>query len=260
MRDANSTFQSDLMNTQNQDFYRQMLDEQMASEMSSSGSLGLADMIVAQLGAGTESGNSETAQGADEITMRNAAFNTTLRLPVDQSKARAIAGETLAVAAVEKKADPVRFDSPEQFVESMKPYAKKAAKALGIEPAILIAQAALETGWGKKVIKNAQGSSNNLFNIKADRRWQGDKMSTQTLEFYDNVAVTEKAAFRSYNSYEESFNDFVSFLKQNPRYKTVLSQNGNSEDFIRGIHKAGYATDPKYVEKVLSVKERIDKM
>ncbi len=277
MRDANSTFQSDLMNTQNQDFYRQMLDEQMASEMSSSGSLGLADMIVAQLGAA--SGESETTQGAEqgnsEIAMRNAAFNTTLRLPVDQSKAPEITNKavadnatidkvntdkTPAVTAVGEKSDPIRFDSPEQFVESMKPYAKKAAKVLGIEPAILIAQAALETGWGKKVIKNAQGSSNNLFNIKADRRWQGDKMSTQTLEFYDNVAVKEKAAFRAYNSYEESFNDFVSFLKQNPRYKTALSQKGSSEDFIRGIHKAGYATDPKYVEKVLSVKKRIDKM
>ncbi|MDW2138821.1 glucosaminidase domain-containing protein, partial [Vibrio sp. 2128(2023)] len=91
---------------------------------------------------------------------------------------------------------PAKFDSPESFVNSMKPYAEKAAKALGVEPSLLLAQAALETGWGQKVVQNARGSSNNLFNIKADRSWQGDKVTTQTLEFHDNTPVKETAAFR----------------------------------------------------------------
>ncbi|MDG3088792.1 flagellar assembly peptidoglycan hydrolase FlgJ [Vibrio hannami] len=253
MRDANSTFESDLMKSGNQDFYRQMLDEQMASELSASGSLGLADMIVAQLSAGTEMDDTE-------IVMRNAALDTSLRLPVDSSKARQAADDAINVMTSNKVQEPSRFESPEQFVKSMTPYAERAAKALGIEPSLLIAQAALETGWGQKITRNSMGSSNNLFNIKADRSWKGDKVATQTLEFHDNVPVKENASFRSYNSYEESFNDFVRFLNQNPRYSETLAQQGNSESFIHGIHKAGYATDPRYAEKVLSVKERIDRM
>ncbi|WP_375750975.1 flagellar assembly peptidoglycan hydrolase FlgJ [Vibrio sp. HN007] len=253
MRDANATFESDLMKSGNQDFYRQMLDEQMASELSSSGSLGLADMIVAQLSAGTEMDDTE-------LVMRNAAMDTSLRLPVDPSKARQAADDAIGVMSVSRTNEPSRFESPEQFVESMTPYAERAAKVLGIEPSLLIAQAALETGWGKKITKNSLGSSNNLFNIKADRSWKGEKVATQTLEFHDNVPVKETASFRSYNSYEESFNDFVRFLNQNPRYHETLAQQGNSESFIHGIHKAGYATDPNYAEKVLSVKERIDRM
>lgn len=253
MRDANSTFESDLMNSQNQEFYRQMLDEQMASELSSTGSLGLADMIVAQLSSGTDIDDSERV-------MRNEAFNTTLRLPVDESKA--VQSTPKRVEAV---SEPTTFDSPEHFVQSLKPYADKAAQALGVDPSILIAQAALETGWGSKVITNSQGSSNNLFNIKADRSWKGDKVATQTLEYHENVPVKQKAAFRSYASFEESFNDFVRFLNQNPRYHTALAtasnaQSDNSASFIRGIHKAGYATDPNYADKVLRVKERIDQM
>ena len=192
--------------------------------------------------------------------MRNAALDTTLRLPVDEAKYADFEQKKLSAAPLSQNQSGGSFDSPEQFVQSLKPYADKAAKALGIDSSILIAQAALETGWGKKVINNSLGSSNNLFNIKADNSWKGDKVATQTLEFHDNVPVKEKAAFRSYDSYEESFNDFVRFLNQNPRYQTTLSQNNNSESFIRGIHKAGYATDPNYADKVLQVKQRIDKM
>lgn len=269
MRDANANFESDLMNSQNQDFYRQMLDDQMSSELSASGSLGLADMIVAQLSA--SNGEQDAASSSDRV-MRNAALDSTLRLPVDQDKAREIANralaeqkeqEALAVTSserVEKVGNNTRFDTPESFVDSMKPYAEKAAKALGVEPSLLIAQAALETGWGKKVIANANGSSNNLFNIKADRSWSGNKVATQTLEFHGNTPVKETAAFRSYANFEQSFNDYVQFLNENPRYETALKNGNGSEQFIRDIHKAGYATDPKYADKVLDVKQRIDDM
>ncbi|SON49335.1 flagellar assembly peptidoglycan hydrolase FlgJ [Vibrio tapetis] len=252
MRDANATFESDLMKSQNQDFYRNMLDDQMSSELSDSGSLGLADMIVAQLSAGT-------GENQSEIAMRNAAMDTSLRLPVDRETARRVTNESIqAMAATQSKSS--RFDSPEQFVESMKPFADKAANALGIDSSVILAQAALETGWGQKVVKNSMGSSNNLFNIKADSRWQGDKVATQTLEVYDGVPVKENAAFRSYNSYQDSFNDYVQFLNANPRYKTALQHDGSSEQFIRGIHQAGYATDPKYADKIMRVKGQVDEM
>ncbi|WP_432215310.1 flagellar assembly peptidoglycan hydrolase FlgJ [Vibrio splendidus] len=154
----------------------------------------------------------------------------------------------------------VSFDSPESFVTSMKPYAEKAASALGVDSSLLLAQAALETGWGSKMIKNSLGNSNNLFNIKADRSWKGDKVATQTLEFHGKTAVKESASFRSYSNFEDSFNDYVKFLNENPRYETALQHQGNSENFIKGIHQAGYATDPNYADKVLRVKAKIDEM
>ncbi|MCG9579787.1 flagellar assembly peptidoglycan hydrolase FlgJ [Vibrio tubiashii] len=248
MRDANSTFESGLMDSQNQQFYRQMMDEQMSSELSASGSLGLADMIVAQLSTGSVENQSAKA--------RNEDFEAVME------KIDRIRHERADATSVElpSQSQPSRFESPETFVTSMKPYAEKAARALGIDSSLLLAQAALETGWGQKVVNNSRGSSNNLFNIKADRSWSGAKVSTQTLEYHQGVPVKENAAFRSYANYEESFNDYVRFLNENPRYTTALRHGGNNEEFIRGIHQAGYATDPRYADKVLSVKARIDQM
>ncbi|EHK9097242.1 flagellar assembly peptidoglycan hydrolase FlgJ [Vibrio parahaemolyticus] len=254
MREANEGFESNIMNSQNEKFYRQMLDEQMASELSANGSMGLADMIVAQLTAGQGNDNSETA-------MRDAANSAVEYRRVDPKKAREIEKRLIESGELSRTSHtPAKFDSPESFVNSMKPYAEKAAKALGVEPSLLLAQAALETGWGQKVVQNARGSSNNLFNIKADRSWQGDKVTTQTLEFHDNTPVKETAAFRSYSNYQDSFNDYVRFLNDNPRYETALQQRGDSESFIRGIHRAGYATDPTYADKVLQVKQKIESM
>jgi flagellar protein FlgJ len=261
MREANEGFESNFMNSQNEKFYRQMLDEQMASELSASGSMGLADMIVQQLTVGQSNDKSETA-------MRDAVNNAVEYRRVDPKKAHEIEQRLIESGQLSRsgldiarpESEPSRFDTPESFVNSMKPYADRAAKALGVEPSLLLAQAALETGWGQKVVKNARGSSNNLFNIKADRSWQGDKVTTQTLEFHDNTPVKETAAFRSYSNYQDSFNDYVRFLNENPRYETALQQGGDSESFIRGIHSAGYATDPSYADKVLQVKQKIESM
>jgi flagellar protein FlgJ len=78
------------------------------------------------------------------------------------------------------------------------------------------------------------------------------------LEYHDNIAVSENAAFRSYDNYEESFSDFVRFLNQNPRYERALQQTQSSESFIKGIHSAGYATDPNYSSKVMSVMKTVE--
>ncbi|MFS1488318.1 flagellar assembly peptidoglycan hydrolase FlgJ [Vibrio splendidus] len=250
MRDANSSFKSDMLNSQNEQFYRQMQDDQMASELSASGSLGLADMIVAQLSAGQ-------ASDATEDKVRSEGFDTSLQRPQYSGRSEDRASEVQSASAVKQ---PASFDSPESFVTSMKPYAEKAASALGVDSSLLLAQAALETGWGSKMIKNSLGNSNNLFNIKADRSWKGDKVATQTLEFHGKTAVKESASFRSYSNFEESFNDYVKFLNENPRYETALQHQGNSEHFIKGIHQAGYATDPNYADKVLRVKAKIDEM
>lgn len=258
MRDANSSFKSDMLNSQNEQFYRQMQDDQMASELSASGSLGLADMIVAQLSAGQ-------ANDATEDKVRNEGFDTSLQRPQYSGRSEdrtpeVQSAQAMSATDVSIAKQPVSFDSPESFVASMKPYAEKAASALGVDSSLLLAQAALETGWGSKMIKNSLGNSNNLFNIKADRSWKGDKVATQTLEFHGKTAVKESASFRSYSNFEDSFNDYVKFLNENPRYETALQHQGNSENFIKGIHQAGYATDPNYADKVLRVKAKIDEM
>ncbi|MGF1838969.1 flagellar assembly peptidoglycan hydrolase FlgJ [Vibrio atlanticus] len=258
MRDANSSFKSDMLNSQNEQFYRQMQDDQMASELSASGSLGLADMIVAQLSAGQ-------VNDATEDKVRNEGFDTSLQRPQYSGRSEdrspgVQSAQAMSATDVSAVKQPVSFDSPESFVASMKPYAEKAASALGVDSSLLLAQAALETGWGSKMIKNSLGNSNNLFNIKADRSWKGDKVATQTLEFHGKTAVKESASFRSYSNFEDSFNDYVKFLNENPRYETALQHQGNSENFIKGIHQAGYATDPNYADKVLRVKAKIDEM
>ena len=250
MRDANSSFKSDMLNSQNEKFYRQMQDDQMASELSANGSLGLADMIVAQLSAGQ-------SNDVTEGKVRSEGFDTSLQRPQFSGHSEQ---RTLEIQSASAAKQPVSFDSPESFVTSMKPYAEKAASALGVDSSLLLAQAALETGWGSKMVKNSLGNSNNLFNIKADRSWKGDKVATQTLEFHGKTAVKESASFRSYSSFEDSFNDYVKFLNENPRYETALQHQGNSENFIKGIHQAGYATDPNYADKVLRVKAKIDEM
>ncbi|WP_333913804.1 flagellar assembly peptidoglycan hydrolase FlgJ [Vibrio coralliirubri] len=253
MRDANSSFKSDMLNSQNEQFYRQMQDDQMASELSASGSLGLADMIVAQLSAGQ-------ASDASEEKVRSAGFDASLQRPQYSGRSEERVSDVQSAQVASKAKQPVSFDSPESFVTSMKPYAEKAASALGVDSSLLLAQAALETGWGSKMVKNSLGNSNNLFNIKADRSWKGDKVATQTLEFHGKTAVKESASFRSYSNFEDSFNDYVKFLNENPRYETALQHQGNSENFIKGIHQAGYATDPNYADKVLRVKAKIDEM
>ncbi len=276
MRNANDSFKSDMISSDNQQFFEQMRDDQMATELSKKGSLGLADMIVAQLSPATNQAapeqNGNNLEQQARMAMRRAAADSSLRIPVDyqypsvSNAKKASQSESLNIEKLEQSLAkkqikaPQSFDSPKQFVATIKPYAEKAAKALGIDSSVLIAQAALETGWGKKVINNSIESSHNLFNIKADRSWQGDKISKDTKEYHNNVAVTENAAFRSYNNYEESFKDFVQFLNQNPRYERALQQTESSESFIKGIHQAGYATDPKYVDKVLNVMKKVESL
>jgi flagellar protein FlgJ len=140
------------------------------------------------------------------------------------------------------------------FMSQLLPHAQQAASELGVDANVLLAQAVLETGWGKSVIKNSQGDSSfNLFNIKADKSWQGKQARVSTLEFDGGVARKEMAGFRSYESYKQSFDDYVSFIKSNPRYSSALKMAENPERYVHELQKAGYATDPNYAEKVLNI-------
>ncbi|MBX4139118.1 flagellar assembly peptidoglycan hydrolase FlgJ [Pseudomonas sp. S5F11] len=160
---------------------------------------------------------------------------------------RAVAQPPLAPA---KKA----FSSQDEFVATMLPMAEAAAKRIGIDPKYLVAQAALETGWGKSVMRAEDGSSShNLFGIKAGKSWQGGQARAITSEFRDGAMVKETAQFRSYDSYQDSFHDLVTLLQSNDRYKEVVKSADNPERFVRELQKAGYATDPNYANKISQI-------
>lgn len=142
----------------------------------------------------------------------------------------------------------------ENFVMMLKPHAEKAAAELNINPDVLIAQVALETGWGKHVIHDRSGENSfNLFNIKAGGQWQGDKVNVNTLEYRNGIAAQEKSDFRKYNDYAESFSDYVRLMKNNPRYEKVLATGTNSSAYAEALQSAGYATDPQYAKKIKSL-------
>ncbi|MGE8325416.1 flagellar assembly peptidoglycan hydrolase FlgJ [Pseudomonas urmiensis] len=146
------------------------------------------------------------------------------------------------------------FGNSDEFVATMLPMAEQAAKRIGIDPRYLVAQAALETGWGKSVMRNTDGSSShNLFGIKATGSWQGGEARAITSEFRDGQFVKETAAFRSYGSYQDSFHDLVSLLQNNSRYQDAVKSADNPEQFVRELQKAGYATDPNYASKISQI-------
>src|SRR5690554_2543226 len=136
----------------------------------------------------------------------------------------------------------------------MLPMAEKAAARLGVDPHYLVAQAALETGWGKLIIRGRDGSSShNLFGIKTHGQWQGGSANVLTSEYRDGVRQQQRATFRSYESYEQSFDDYVDFLQSNGRYQQALARTGNADAFFRELQQAGYATDPRYASKVSQI-------
>lgn len=164
-----------------------------------------------------------------------------------QIHGRAIAQIPLAPA---KKA----FGSADEFVNTMLPMAKEAADRIGVDPRYLVAQAALETGWGKSVMRAQDGSSShNLFGIKAGSSWKGDSARAITSEFRNGEMVKETAEFRSYDSYKDSFHDLVTLLQSNNRYQDVVKSADNPEQFVRELQKAGYATDPNYASKISQI-------
>jgi flagellar protein FlgJ len=119
---------------------------------------------------------------------------------------------------------------------------------------VLVAQSALETGWGRKVTTGAGGGSSfNLFNIKAGQSWSGEIAQVSTLEFDKGVAAMEKAAFRVYDSLADAFADYVDLLKSSPRYQKALEVAADSKQFLQELQRAGYATDPGYAEKILGI-------
>jgi len=141
--------------------------------------------------------------------------------------------------------------TPAEFVDQVMPAIRRAATALGLNPLGLLAQAALETGWGQRMARNADGSpSLNMFGVKAGDGWTGARATADTVEFSNGVAAQRRTAFRAYRSIEESVSDFANVLKKSPRYRDAIAAGGDVHAYIDRIGKSGYATDPEYATKL----------
>jgi len=234
--------------------YRDLFDQQLAMRLSEARTVGLADMLVQQL---RQSG----ALGAEDRGQHRAVSLAPPRRglfpAISGTRAEEPPPDDVMNAAPAEARDAIsRFGGHEDFVWALKPHAVRAARALGVDPGILIAQAALETGWGRSVIRQGDGGSGfNLFGIKADPRWRGDYVTVPTLEYEAGVAVRRHAAFRSYASVAESFQDYVNLVRNNPRYARALEKAADPRAYVRELQAAGYATDPGYAEKIIRIWE-----
>jgi flagellar protein FlgJ len=214
MREA--TPQDGVFDSEQTKMFTGMLDQQLAQNMSDRG-VGLADIMVRQLSRNLPSSETET-----------------------QSSAAAIPSA-------------YRGDVQQEFVDRMRPHAEKAARSTGIPAHLIMGQAALESGWGKREIMNADGSnSHNLFGIKAGNDWKGKVAEVVTTEYHNGVANKQVERFRAYGSYTEAFQDYAGFLKGDPRYAAALGQS-DAKAFAQALQKAGYATDPHYADKLAGV-------
>lgn len=261
-------FGDPLFDSQQMKMSMEMFDKQIAMNIAKNGGLGLSDLIEDQLGFGTTTKQEEKADPAMglseymknqvpvvpimEVSKVDEVFSSDLEqtLPVKE-----ITSDTNQHSATVQKSDvSTTFETPAQFVSVLWDQADKVAREKNLNTNGIIAQAALETGWGKHIIRHPDGtSSNNLFGIKADKRWAGDKVTTQTLEFENGVMTQKTATFRSYQSLEESVEDFVAFLESNPRYRDVLQHGKDAQKYVNLLQQAGYATDPDYATKIENI-------
>ena len=225
MREANKSFGEDsLFGSDQGDMYQDMFDDQIAMQMSKGKGLGLADMLVRQL------------QGGLQATEKTSAPATS-----------APAANTQALTT-----------SKEDFLRQLGPHAEKAARELGVDPSALLAQAALETGWGRSVPSNAQGDSSfNLFGIKAGSEWSGATVNVPTLEFEEGIPVRKVERFRAYDSPADSFRDYAALIRDSSRYASARGAGDNIEAFASALQQGGYATDPHYAQKIAAVASEV---
>jgi flagellar protein FlgJ len=293
MRSANDVFAKDsFLNTQQVKFYQDMLDNELSVSLSNSHGIGLAEVLVKQLDRYVEQGGDVQKQIAMYQSTQHANTSASNHLSESQprpSTEKTPPSETLAViennivdnSAVENHAveshavesntavphttvinhddhahhhAPTTFETPEAFVSYMLPIAEEVAQASGVDPRLLVAQAALETGWGKHQIQHADGSASyNLFGIKANQRWLGEQTTINTTEYIRGTATAVVDQFRAYGSYEESFQDYIAFVQENDRYQEAIHHMNEPVQYIKALQKAGYATDPHYANKVMRI-------
>ena len=249
--------------------YREMYDQQLARELSKGRGLGLAPMIVRQLERSTTP--AKTPAAADKPTFLPLNAPTSGAFPLAPSSGSGALSLTPTSSGVSMPAlqaplattaptaaptcdanTPLDCSSPEAFVRSIWPHAQKTAAELGVPAKALVAQAALETGWGRRLVHKAGEISHNLFGIKAGSRWSGARMSANTHEYTNGVRHSERADFRAYGSAADSFADYARLLG-NDRYAGARGTGNDTHRFASALQKAGYATDPSYAAKITAI-------
>ena len=238
MRDA--TPQDGMFDTEQTKMFTSMLDQQLSQNVGGSRGIGLADMMVKQLSRHTASPDKDVAGKAQALMPGNAAMQP--HAPI-------------------KGAVPSAYSENVQqnFVQRMMPHAAMVSRETGLPAHQMIGQAALESGWGRREILLADGSNSyNLFGIKAGADWKGKVAEIKTTEYHNGVASKPIEKFRAYDSYADSFRDYAQLLSSNPRYAKVLEQGESVQGFARALQNSGYATDPKYAEKLVQVIGRVN--
>ena len=233
MRDA--TPQDGMFDNEQTKMFTGMLDQQLAQNMSSRG-VGLADMMVRQLSRsfGPDAGQMQAGHGSV------AAY-----------------GENPAIR--EKSSSSPQTPLQQDFVRELTPHAVQASRETGVPVQLMLGQAALESGWGRREIRMPDGgSSYNLFGIKASGNWDGKVAEVMTTEYHDGVPAKQVEKFRAYDSYAEAFRDYANLLRSNPRYAQVVQEGQGSAEAAHALQRAGYATDPNYADKLVKVMSRIN--
>lgn len=268
--------QDGMLDSEQTRMYTSMLDQQLTQRMASRG-IGLAEVMVRQLSSALEV--PPPGEGAAQSFPLNApqAGADPLRAQVPQGGVAAYAPQGNAdplrakvphggmesyapglVAPQPAAATPARSGAApahvEAFVQRLLPHAQAASASTGIPARFMLGQAALESGWGKAEIRGADGqNSHNLFGIKAGASWKGKTVDIVTTEYVNGKPQKQVDTFRAYDSYADSFRDYANLLRNNARYQNVLAQGHDAAGFAQGLQQAGYATDPKYAQKLMSV-------
>jgi len=264
MREANATFGDKLMGSDQQDFYQGMFDDQIAVEMSKGKGLGLADMLTRQL---THMGLTPPSAAAGTDSKAPPMKPNSVLNPYAPTSSTTPQGALAMVDRIDPAAPTVdvkasggswQSGSPEEFVRQLWPQAQKAGQELGVDPRHILAQAALETGWGRAVPSDTEGrSSFNFFGIKSGAQWNGASVAVRTLEFDNGVPTPRTDRFRAYASPQDAFNDYVAVLRNNPRYAAALNTGSDARAFAAGLTQGGYATDPAYAQKVAAIAQNL---
>jgi flagellar protein FlgJ len=252
MRDA--TPQDGPMDSQETKTFTTMLDQQMSQKLAKKG-IGLADVLVRQLTQQQQGAAlaKEMQSGALGIGTNPGAEQGAARLKLDAGSmpTEAAAAASSLSGSARSTSDAGKPAHVRAFQDKLADAAEAAEKVTGVPAKFMLGQAALESGWGKRVMRNQDGtSSNNLFGIKAGPGWKGKVATAVTTEYVNGKPHTRVEKFRSYASHADAFKDYANMLSKNPRYEKVLAHGGDAATFAHGLQRAGYATDPQYAAKL----------
>lgn len=283
MRDASGG--DPMFDSEESRFYRDMFDNQLAVEMTKGRGLGLAEMLVAQvMRGGLVPGSEGAAPVAPRASTTSAAAAPVERIPDNIAHPRPQSAPvmpepaptqrpaatpsspqgaaTATPAAVTQRVLPAdRAPTRQEFLDAILPAAEKAAAQLGVSPRNLIAQAALETGWGRSLPRSADGrTSFNLFGIKATGGWRGDSVAASTIEVLQGREQRMVERFRAYSSIDESVADHARLLGNSRRYAAVRGTGDDAHAFGTALQRGGYATDPGYSRKIVQVADSVGRL